>query len=104
MVREYSECRKVTVEGLKKIKGLTVANPRGAFYVFPEISGLGVSEIELTKYLIESARVVVSPGYPFFGPDGRNCIRIAYTVSIPRIEEALKRLQSSIEKLPYHIG
>jgi aspartate/methionine/tyrosine aminotransferase len=97
MVKEYSERRKVMVQELRKIQGFNITIPRGAFYVFPEISSLGMTETELTEYLIKNARVIVSPGYPFFGPDGRNHIRMAYTVSIPRIKEAMDRIRNAVE-------
>lgn len=96
-VKEYSERRKVMVEELRKIQGFNITIPRGAFYVFPRISSLGMTEIELTEYLIKNARVVVSPGYPFFGPDGRNHIRMAYTVPTSRIKEASERIRSALE-------
>jgi aspartate/methionine/tyrosine aminotransferase len=97
MVKDYSERRKLLIRELNKIHGLNVTIPMGAFYVFPEISNLDMTETELTEYLIDKARVVVSPGYPFFGPDGRNHIRIAYTVSIPKIKEAVERIRNAIE-------
>ena len=60
---------------------------------------LGTSETELTAYLIKEARIGVPPGYPFFGPDGRDHIRIAYTVPVPTIKEALKRLTRTVSHL-----
>ncbi|MEM3549667.1 MAG: pyridoxal phosphate-dependent aminotransferase [Candidatus Bathyarchaeia archaeon] len=97
MVKEYSERRKLIIHELNKIRGFNVTVPMGAFYVFPETSNLGMSETELAEYLINKARVVVSPGHPFFGPGGRNHIRIAYTVSIPKIKEAMERIRNAIE-------
>lgn len=95
MVKEYSKRRKVVAEELKKVRGLNFTIPKGSFYFFPKISAeLGMTEMEFAKYLIEKARVVVSPGYPFFGPDGRNHFRIAYTIPISKIREAFKRIRS----------
>jgi len=97
MVKEYSERRKVMVQELRKIHGFNVTIPKGAFYVFPDISSVGMTEIQFTEYLIENARVVISPGYPFFGPDGRNHVRMAYTVPISRIKEAFERIRVALE-------
>ena len=60
---------------------------------------LGISSKELVEYLIREARVLVSPGYPFFGPGGKRHIRISYTVPRDKLETAMERIKQAIEKL-----
>ena len=105
MVREFNERRKAIVSGLNAIPGIACPNPGGAFYVFPNISGLlGKShngrEIagsdSLAAYLLEEARVAVIPGSGF-GTD-RN-IRLSYATSMENIEKGLARIGEAVSEL-----
>ena len=99
MVKEYNERRKLVTKKLKEIPGISLTEPKGAFYVFPNIEKLGIPSKELVEHLIKDARVLVSPGYPFFGPRGKYHIRISYTVPRDKLEMAMERMKKSIEKL-----
>jgi len=99
IVREFDIRRRIIMEELKKIKGIRFVEPKGAFYIFPYIGGYNMKEIELVKYLVREAKVVTSPGYPFFGSYGRNHIRIAYTVNKEKLREAGKRMREALHKL-----
>jgi len=105
MVREFNERRKAIVSGLNAIPGIACPNPGGAFYVFPNISGLlGEShngrEIagsdSLAAYLLEEARVAVIPGSGF-GAD-RN-IRLSYATSMENIKKGLARIGEAVSEL-----
>lgn len=99
MVKEYGERRKLVLKKLKEIPGIKTAEPKGAFYVFPNIEKIGVPSKEFVEHLVKDARVLVSPGYPFFGPRGKNHIRISYTVPKNKLETALERIKEGVEKL-----
>jgi aspartate aminotransferase len=94
MLAEYRERRARILEGLRRIPGLTCAEPQGAFYAYPNVSrwmqrtNLG-STIEVARRLLEEARVVVVPGEAF-GTDEH--IRLSYATSMAQIEEGLRRL------------
>ena len=98
-VKEYEKRRKLVLQKLKEIPGIKTTEPKGAFYVFPNTEKIGISSKELVEYLVRDARVLVSPGYPFFGPRGKHHIRISYTVPRNKLETALERVKESIEKL-----
>ena len=99
MVREYDERRSLVVRMMRDIPGVKFAKPYGAFYVFPNVEQLGMPSEDLAKFLAREARVVVSPGYPHFGPGGRGHIRISYSTSKGRLEEAMRRIGEALEKL-----
>ena len=99
MVREYDERRSLVVRMMRGIPGVKFAKPYGAFYVFPNVEQLGMPSEDLAKFLAREARVVVSPGYPHFGPGGRGHIRISYSTSKGRLEEAMRRIGEALEKL-----
>ena len=99
MVKEYGERRKLALRKLREISEIKTIEPKGAFYVFPNIEKIGVSSKELVEYLVRDARVLVSPGYPFFGSGGKRHIRISYTVPRDKLEIALERMKESIEKI-----
>src|SRR5919109_50706 len=74
MVEEFERRRKVIVEGLSRIEGITCLEPAGAFYVFPNVSALGGSGRDLVTYLLEQAGVAGLWG-PRFGPPGEGTPR-----------------------------
>jgi len=101
MIREFRKRRDTILEELSKIKEIRFVKPKGAFYVFPNTSKLNIDDVELVKYLVQRARVVTSPGYPFFGPSGKGHIRIAYTVSVEKLREACSRIREAIAEIKH---
>ncbi|MEM2419820.1 MAG: pyridoxal phosphate-dependent aminotransferase [Candidatus Bathyarchaeia archaeon] len=97
MVAEFKKRREVIVEGLNKIKGITCKKPKGAFYVFPNITGTGMHSKELSDHLLNEAGVAVLPGTSF-GKYGEGYLRISFANSIENIKEALKRIEKALEK------
>jgi aspartate aminotransferase len=97
MLAEYARRRKRIVEGLRAIPGVTCEWPGGAFYAFPNVSAhLGEGShahaktcTELSKLLLEKARVALVPGEAFGAP---GYLRLSYATSIERIDEGLRRL------------
>lgn len=98
MVEEFKRRRDVIVPGLNAIDGIRCAMPKGAFYVFPNIEGTGVSEREFADYLMEEAGVAVLAGTSF-GEYGRGFIRMSYANSIENIQKALANVESAVSKL-----
>jgi aspartate/methionine/tyrosine aminotransferase len=98
MVAEFKRRREVIVSGLNKIKGVTCKKPHGAFYVFPNIKGTGMSSQKLSDYLLNEAGVAVLPGTSF-GKYGEGYLRLSFANSIENIQEALNRMSEAIEKL-----
>jgi len=98
MVASFRERRKVIVEGLNSIEGLRTVKPRGAFYVFPNIEGVGMGSGEFADYLLKEAGVAVLPGTAF-GGYGEGFIRISYANSLDNIRKALDRISKAVARL-----
>lgn len=98
MVDDYDARRRLIVAGLNRI-GLPCHLPEGAFYAFPSIAGTGLSAQEFAERLLLEARVAVVPG-DAFGLGGEGHIRCAYATALPKIEEALERMDRFVRSLP----
>lgn len=97
MDAEFKKRREVIVDGLNKIRGISCKKPRGAFYVFPNITGTGMDCRELGDYLLNSAGVAVLPGTSF-GEFGEGHLRLSFANSIENIKKALSRISEALEK------
>jgi aspartate/methionine/tyrosine aminotransferase len=92
MVAEFRRRRDAIVEGLRAVPGIACACPRGAFYVFPNITGTGYSARTLADRLLEEAGVACLAGTAF-GEFGEGHLRLSYANSLENIEEALRRIR-----------
>jgi aspartate aminotransferase len=95
MVAAFHERRDVIVDGINKLDGFTCLKPQGAFYVFPNITGTGMSSKELEVFCMEQAGVAVLSGTAF-GSYGEGYIRFSYANSIPNIKEALSKIEKAL--------
>jgi aspartate/methionine/tyrosine aminotransferase len=91
MVAEFDKRRKIVVEGLNKLPGVSCATPKGAFYAFPNIKQTGWKAKALASALLEDAGVAVIGG-PDFGVLGEGYMRISYANSAANIQKALGRM------------
>jgi aspartate/methionine/tyrosine aminotransferase len=91
MCAEFKKRRDVMVAGLNKIKGFTCRLPKGAFYVFPNITGTGWPSQKLASALLEDAGVAALSGTSF-GAFGEGYVRFSVANSIENIEKALDRV------------
>ena len=96
MVEEYNRRRRVIVKGLRQA-GLSCLEPEGAFYAFPSIAGMGLSDEEFAERLLIEERVAVVPGRAF-GECGRDHIRCCYATSLPQIEVAIERIGNFVSR------
>jgi aspartate aminotransferase len=88
MVSEYQRRRDVIVAGLNAIPGVSCRNPQGAFYVFPNIRGTGLSSSQAADLILEKAGVALLPGSAF-GAHGEGYLRLSYATSLENIERGL---------------
>jgi aspartate aminotransferase len=86
---EYSRRRSYAWKTLNGIPGVSCVNAQGAFYLFPNISKLGLRSTEFCAQLLESEKVAAVPGIAF-GAD--EYLRISYATSLANIEKGLERL------------
>jgi aspartate/methionine/tyrosine aminotransferase len=88
MVAEFDKRRRVIVEAFQEMPGATVVEPKGAFYVFPNISALGRSAQQVTDELLRDAGVAVVPGH-VFGVSGEGHLRISYACSLEDVKRGM---------------
>ena len=91
MVEEFRGRRDLMVEGLNRIPGVKCFKPRGAFYVFPDVRGTGISSRELATALLDEAGVACLSGTAF-GAHGEGFIRLSYANSRDNLQQALDRI------------
>ncbi len=97
MVAEYQRRRDIIVAGLNELPGITCRKPKGAFYVFPNIKGTGITSNDLADLILEKAGVALLPG-SCFGRYGEGYLRLSYATSIPTIEKGLARIRAALEE------
>ena len=100
MRQEYDRRRKVIYRGLREM-GLPVFEPKGAFYIFPDIRATGMTSAEFCEKLVQEEQVAVVPGSAF-GDNGEGFVRISYAASMETIEEALRRMARFVKKYTAH--
>ncbi|MBQ3870103.1 MAG: aminotransferase class I/II-fold pyridoxal phosphate-dependent enzyme [Clostridia bacterium] len=97
MKAEYDRRRKFIVEELNRI-GLPCFEPKGAFYVFPDVSGFGMTSDEFCEKLLDEGKVAIVPGSAF-GECGEGFARISYAYSVKHIAAAVERIEAFVAGL-----
>jgi aspartate/methionine/tyrosine aminotransferase len=97
MCAEFKKRRDVMVAGLNKIKGFSCLSPKGAFYVFPNISKTGWPSKKLADALLDEAGVAGLSGTAF-GHFGEGYLRFSVANSIENIQKALERVSAWADK------
>ncbi len=97
MREEYDRRRRYLVENLNRI-GLPCFEPKGAFYVFPDIRSTGLTSEEFCERFLLEEKVAVIPGSAF-GPGGEGFVRACYAASMKDIAEAVARMDNFLTNL-----
>ncbi|HEY5380325.1 MAG TPA: pyridoxal phosphate-dependent aminotransferase [Pseudolabrys sp.] len=97
MIAEFDKRRKVVVEGLNKLPGVSCATPKGAFYAFPNIKATGWKAKEFAAKLLDETGVAIIGG-PDFGILGEGYVRLSYANSTENILKALGRMGEFLQK------
>ena len=98
MAEEYNRRRKFVLGRLKNIPRISCTEPKGAFYVFPNIRKLGMNSFDLCMHILEKGKVSTVPGSSF-GQRGEGYLRLSYATSIANLNEALNRFESVAKEL-----
>lgn len=105
MAGEFDRRRRVIIEGLNTIPGVRCVMPKGAFYAFPNVSGLfgkraksGVlrGSADVCRFLLDEARIATVAGMDF-GSDAH--IRLSYATGLDTIKEGLARMDAAVRAL-----
>jgi aspartate aminotransferase len=95
-LEEYSKRRMYAWQRLNSMPGISCVNAKGAFYLFPNISGTGLKSTEFCAKLLEQEKVAAVPGIAFGADD---YIRISYATSMTNIEKGLDRMERFVRNL-----
>ena len=95
MARVYEGRREFVCNRLRKM-GLSFPEPKGAFYVFADISGFGMTDEEFCTRLIKEAAVATVPGSCFDCP---GYLRISYCCSDADLQKGMDRLEMFLNKI-----
>lgn len=96
MRQAYDKRRRTIVDGLRNA-GCPTFEPEGAFYCFPDITVSGMTSEVFAQKLLQEEKIAVVPG-DAFGPSGAGYVRCAYATSLEKIEVAVSRITSFIER------
>ena len=97
MMQAFQRRRKVVVEALNGLPGISCVTPKGAFYAFPNIAGTGWKAKQLASALLEDAGVALIGG-PDFGVLGEGYLRLSYANSEENIVRAIERIGAFLAK------
>ena len=97
MREAYDERRRYVLYRLSEI-GIPCFEPKGAFYVFPDVRQFGLSSEEFALRLLNEKKLVIVPGNAF-GESGEGFMRISYAYSLDELKEALNRLEDFVKTL-----
>lgn len=94
---DYERRRNYVVNRLNEI-GLPCHTPKGAFYVFPEITSAGLNSTNFSLQLLRSKRVAVVPGSAF-GASGEGFVRCCFATGFDKLKEAMDRIAEFVEEI-----
>ncbi|PKB78975.1 MAG: aspartate aminotransferase [SAR202 cluster bacterium Io17-Chloro-G9] len=98
MVAEFDRRRRLLVDGLRRIPGVTCPEPEGAFYAFPCIEGTGLSSSEFEERAMHEAGVALLSGSGF-GEFGEGYVRLSYANSQDNLSKALDGLDRFVRSV-----
>ena len=96
MVSEYDKRRRLIYDGLTNA-GLKCFEPKGAFYIFPDITSTGLTSEEFAEQLLMKEHVALVPGTAF-GQCGEGYVRCSYATSVTKISEAIARIEHFVQR------
>jgi aspartate/methionine/tyrosine aminotransferase len=92
---QYTKRRKMVLDTLSGVRGISLHPPQGTFYAWIDIKGTGMSSEKFTKKLAEEQKVGVMPG-PLFGKRGKGHIRISFATAEDKLKVGLERIRDFV--------
>jgi len=93
LAQEYNRKRKILYNGLRNA-GFACQLPEGAYYIFTDIAGFGMTDTEFARYLVEKAGVAAVPGSSFYHEGGETKLRFTFSKRDDTLVEACRRLET----------
>ena len=98
MVREFQRRRDYAVKAINDMPGAGCLSPKGAFYIFINVKGLGCPCAEVAEYLLDEAKIALVPG-SVFGVNGEGYLRMSFANSLDNIAEGCERMKAAFARL-----
>ncbi len=95
--QSFAERRKIILDGFDNLKGIKTNQPKGAFYLFPDIKSFNMDSMTFCNKLLDEAKVVCTPGSAF-GECGEGFMRVAYTAEKDTLLKAIDRIDKFCKK------
>ena len=92
LANEYDIKRRILYSGLRKA-GFACELPEGAYYIFTDISGFGITDTEFARFLVEKIGVAAVPGSSFYHAGGETKLRFTFSKKDETLHDACKRLE-----------
>ncbi|MFZ1898564.1 pyridoxal phosphate-dependent aminotransferase [Methanoregula sp.] len=92
LARDYDRRRRILYAGLKKA-GFDCRLPQGAYYIFTDIAGFGMTDVAFARHLIEAVGVAAVPGSSFYHKGGETKLRFTFSKKDETLHEACRRLE-----------
>jgi aspartate aminotransferase len=103
MIALFKRRRDVMYQELKKVRGLRVSLPKGAFYMFPNLSEIlkkkGWTSKDFSVKLIESKGVTTIPGEVFSPQVGKDFVRLSFALDEKDIKEGVQRMKEFVDEI-----
>jgi aspartate/methionine/tyrosine aminotransferase len=98
MLAEFRARRDFLIPALNAIPAITCRTPAGAFYAFPNVTGLGTSADAFADRLLQDHGVAALAGTAF-GPAGAGHLRLSYANSLDNLRQAVERIHACAREL-----
>jgi len=98
MVEKYARRREIVYRGLNDIEGISCVLPEATFYAFPNISRIGLSSLDLARFLVREYKVALVPG-SIFGDKGEGYLRLSFAASEAQLKEGLARIEAGVQAI-----
>ena len=98
MLSEFDRRRRLVIETMARLSGVTLVRPTGAFYAYPRVTGLGMDGDRFASWLLEQEHVAVVPGSAF-GEGQTGFVRLSYGASTADVVEAMARIENACARL-----
>lgn len=93
MRQAFAKRRAYIVEAIRAISGLACADPQGAFYIYIDISQLGIKSVDFCNALLEEKHVAAIPGVAF---GAEHTVRMSYATGLETIKQGVERLDAFV--------
>ncbi len=98
IVEKYSAQRDAMVDGLRSIPGISCVRSEGGYFVFPDLKAFGLTSVDMSTYLLDTAHVAATPG-SVFGVAGEGHLRFVIKSDVGVIRRGVERMVDALSRL-----